>query len=366
MSPALPLPRHPAARWAPAITAVALLGGVLVAGVAGGVGSGTPATAPTSSVTSDAPPVSPTLATSVVNTTVTAPSTVPATVAPPAADADPDRTTLDRDLRKGDFGSDVAAVQTRLTELGFDPGAADGSFGDLTRAAVWAFEKLVMQVPRSEATGVVTDEMWQRMQDPIVVQPRRPSAGTKNHTEVYLPEQVVVYFQEDEAVLISHMSSGSDIEWCDVVTISPGEYGNEQGTEPLERHECGRSNTPGGVYQYERQVEGLRQSGLGGMWNPMYFNYGIAIHGAQQVPLEPASHGCIRVPMEISEKIQDLASIGDRVWVWDGEHEPEYYGPQLPTFNWLDPAYATTTTSSTSTTSTTVAPASTTAPVAAG
>jgi hypothetical protein len=50
--------------------------------------------------------------------------------------------------------------------------------------------------------------------------------------------------------------------------------------------------------------------------------------------------------MAIGERIQSLAAIGDRVWVWDGEREPEYYGPQLPTFNWLDPAHATTTTTS--------------------
>ena len=68
-------------------------------------------------------------------------------------------------------------VQQRLKDLGFEPGPIDGAFGDLTRAAVWAFEKLVMQTPRDEATGKVTDEMWQRMQDPIAIAPRRPGHG---------------------------------------------------------------------------------------------------------------------------------------------------------------------------------------------
>ena len=66
--------------------------------------------------------------------------------------------------------------------------------------------------------------------------------------------------------------------------------------EPLVRGECGASITPGGVFSFDRQIEGIRQSSLGGMWNPSYFNYGIAIHGALNVPLQPASHGCIRVP----------------------------------------------------------------------
>ena len=235
-------------------------------------------------------------------------------------------------------------VQVRLKELGFEPGPIDGQFGDLTRSAVWAFEKLVLQTPRREATGRVTDEMWQRMQDPLVIMPRRPDAATPDHTEIYLPEQVIIFFVDDEPALISHMSSGTGDEWCEEVTISPGEYGNEDGTEPLKRGECGRSNTPGGVFEYYRRVEGVRQSGLGGMWNPVYFNYGIAIHGALNVPLEPASHGCIRIPMYVSEYFQDLAGDGDQVFVFDGREDPEHYGAQPPTFNWRDPDYSTTTT----------------------
>ncbi len=67
------------------------------------------------------------------------------------------------------------------------------------------------------------------------------------------------------------------------------------------------------------------------MWNPNYFNYGIAIHGALNVPLYPASHGCIRIPLNISEDLQDLVSVGDQVYVWDGVKEPESYGAQPPT-----------------------------------
>jgi len=122
------------------------------------------------------------------------------------------------------------------------------------------------------------------------------------------------------------------------------------------RGECGISLTPGGVFEVYRQVEGIRQSALGGMWDPVYFNYGIAIHGAINVPLQPASHGCIRVSQSISPDMQDLMTNGDQVFVWDGVEEPEFYGAQLPVFNWLDPDYETTTTSTTTTTTTTVPP----------
>ena len=154
---------------------------------------------------------------------------------------------------------------------------------------------------------------------------------------MYLPEQVVIFFIDDKPALISHMASGNDEEWCEEVTISPGEIGNEDGTEPLKKGECGRSNTPGGVFEYYRRVEGVRESALGGMWNPVYFNYGIAIHGALNVPLQPASHGCIRIPLKLSEHFQELVADGDQVYVFDGVKEPEAYGAQLPTFNWRRP-----------------------------
>jgi hypothetical protein len=332
------------------VAAAALLAGVVIAGVAGGLGGGDD---PESGVTSAAAFVPPATTGPVVVTD--------ATTAPPA------KTDLPFSLSKGNAGSEVERLQRRLKELGFDPGPIDGQFGDLTRAAVWAFEKLVLQTPRQEATGRVTNDMWQRMQDPLVILPRRPDAASANHTEVYLPEQVVIFFVDDHPALISHMSSGTGDEWCEEVTISPGEYGNEDGTEPLKRGECGISNTPGGVYEYYRRVEGVRQSGLGSMWNPIYFNYGIAIHGAINVPLEPASHGCIRIPLAVSEYFQDLATTGDQVYVFDGVEEPEEYGDQPPTFNWRDPDYTTTTTTPPPTTepATTAPPATTKPPTTA-
>ncbi len=51
--------------------------------------------------------------------------------------------------------------------------------------------------------------------------------STPTHVEVYLPEQVVAIFEDNVPVMISHASSGSNEEWCEEVTISPGEFGNE-------------------------------------------------------------------------------------------------------------------------------------------
>ena len=51
------------------------------------------------------------------------------------------------------------------------------------------------------------------------------------------------------------------------------------------------------------------------MMNPVYFNYGIAVHGADNVPLEPASHGCVRLNQTIAKFFPDLVKNGYRVYV---------------------------------------------------
>ena len=304
---------------------------------------------------------------------LTAPtSTIPVTTTTAPAVV---KSTLGRNLYSGVFGNDVKALQERLSQLGFAPGVADGAFGSQTQQAVWAYEKLVLRVPRADATGKVTDAMWQSMQDAVSIAPRRPNPGT--HVEIYLPEQVAVVFTDNAPTLVIHISSGQamtnardpDNTWCEMVTIN--EKDGLPLDEPIEEKRCGVSYTPGGVFRFTRAVEGRRVSALGGMYNPIYFNYGIAMHGAENVPNEPASHGCIRMNMAISQVFQDYVDIRDTVYVWgqDGK-EPEGYtkNQTLPVFDWKDPewvkAQASTTTTAPPTTvkatTTTAKPAATT------
>ena len=238
-------------RYLPAVAAVAVVGAVLAAGAAGGLGNDS------SSAGSRRPAASSASSTSV------APTTTEPVVVTESTDVPVVKTDLSQPLGYGMAGSEVREVQQRLTDLHFFPGPIDGQFGNLTRMAVWAFEKLVLDVPSDQPTGVVTNEMWQRMQDPIAIEPLRhysEGQATENHTEVYLPQQVVAFFVDDQPVLISHMSSGTGDEWREVVTIDPGEWGNEHGTEAIKRGEIGVSVTPGGVYHYDRFVEGTRES----------------------------------------------------------------------------------------------------------
>ena len=53
------------------------------------------------------------------------------------------------------------------------------------------------------------------------------------------------------------------------------------------------------------------------MWNPVYFNYGIAVHGAGNVPKYPVPHGCVRIPMHIGNYFPSLVAKGDQIFVFD-------------------------------------------------
>jgi len=276
------------------------------------------------------------------------------------------KSQLTQPLSQGMFGEQVKAMQQRLTDLGFQPGPIDGQFGSGTKQALWAFEKLVLNAPYNSPTGVLTNDIWQTMQDNIAVQPRRTNSST-THVEVYLEKQVLVVFENDIAVFITHMSSGklnpdgTPETFCEVVKIDTDEEGNPL-PEPVEKGICAESKTPGGVFKFTRRYEGKRLGPLGGMADPVYFNYGIAVHGAENVPLEPASHGCIRIPNFLSKAFPALVAKGDQIWVWDGKKEPEQQSQNdmLPSFNRPDPNYTTTTSSTTSTTTSTTAVATTT------
>ena len=351
----------PANRWLPAVAAAGVLGVVVIAGLSGGGKGDASAPVTASAVPVDPVPTQPVVSQANVVTDPTGTTIVKTTIAAP--------------VFNGSYGPDVEKVQQRLTDLGFAPGPVDGFFGSGTQQAVWAYKKLVndltwQDLDNSGSASAVTPELWLEMQDPIVFQPRRPQGVGSTHVEIYLPQQVLMVFTDDKPTLIAHVSSGvldeagQPAEFCDTATFDTDENGLPL-DPPVEKAICADAKTPGGIFRFTRRYAGKRISPLGGMLNPVYFNYGIAVHGAKNVPREPASHGCVRLNNQIAEFFPSLVEKGDKVYVWghDGK-EPEYYSrsESLPSFNRADPN-ATTTTSSTTTTApvTTVAAPTTTA-----
>lgn len=246
---------------------------------------------------------------------------------------------LTRTLESGSQGEDVLALQQRLNELKFDVKAPDGYWGPNTSRAVWAYQSLIMGIERSSVTSQVTPEMWVHMQQDLNLPPRRPDA-TDSHAEIFLPQQTMVVYENDQVRLITHMSPGSGEEWCAVPKNVPAYVGATTTTLPKgkrARRMCGVAATPGGVFKVYRKEEGWWEIPLGKVYNPIYFNAGIAIHGFEDVPFRRASKGCIRVPMHIAEYLPSLLKYKDDIFVWDGVKEPEEYGAQLPPADKPDP-----------------------------
>ncbi|MQY03455.1 L,D-transpeptidase family protein [Actinomadura macrotermitis] len=182
-------------------------------------------------------------------------------------------------VRPGDSGPAVRALQERLRALAYDPGAVNGRYGDDTRAAVWAFQKVQRMLP----DGVVDGPVWSALAAPRT--PRTPGRE-RNRVEVDLRRQLLVAYRRGHVVLITHVATGK-----------PG------------------WRTPAGDFHVTRRVAGWRHAPLGYMYRPLYFYRGYAMHGSRNVPLHPASHGCVRIPMHTADLLPKLVRDGEPVHV---------------------------------------------------
>ncbi|MCG5212348.1 L,D-transpeptidase family protein [Streptosporangium sp. KLBMP 9127] len=202
-------------------------------------------------------------------------------------------------LKLGAKGTVVKRLQTRLKELGYHPGKIDGRYGGGTLVAVWAFQK----VNGIKPTSTVATRTWNALESPETPKVLMPK-GKGTRVEVNLTKQVLVLYVRGEAKLISHISSGSGIPYC--------ETAEWQGKS---QRFCGDARTPTGNYKTTWRRDGWHKSYLGQLYNPVFFNGGIAFHGALSVPLTPASHGCVRLPMHVAEILPGMVGKGVPVHV---------------------------------------------------
>jgi lipoprotein-anchoring transpeptidase ErfK/SrfK len=222
------------------------------------------------------------------------PATAGVLTEPPAAVTAPGKT-----LKLGAKGKAVVWLQRRLRELGYRPGKIDGQYGGTTLAAVWAFQK----VNGIKPTSTITRRTWRALEQPKAPKVLAPN-GRPTRAEVNLTQQIMTLYVDGELKLISHMSSGSGIPYCET-TVWEGK----------EQRFCGSARTPTGTYKTTWRRSGWHKSYLGELYNPIFFNGGIAFHGALSVPLHPASHGCVRLPMNVAEELPGLLGTGVPVHV---------------------------------------------------
>jgi peptidoglycan hydrolase-like protein with peptidoglycan-binding domain len=287
-----PRPSTEPRRYPRVIAAAVAIIAVLVVGVTLAAGDpaddretdGARGTITTLPPTSSSPePTSPPPTTSPPTTTPPSTTTPPTTTPPPPAEP--------AVLEMGSRGPRTLALQQRLAELRYDPGAVDGDFGSLTRMAVWAFQK-VNGLPADGKVGLATQAALDAGAAPAALVPN----GGADRVEIDLGRQVLFLYDNGRLALITHLSSGTGESYCD-------------------NGVCGVAVTPTGDYTVYRRVDGWRHAPLGELYNPLYFNGGIAVHGSPSVPNYPASHGCVRVPMHIAEYLPGLVANGEPVYV---------------------------------------------------
>jgi peptidoglycan hydrolase-like protein with peptidoglycan-binding domain len=221
-------------------------------------------------------------------TTTTAPTT---TTVPPTTTTLPPDPAADGTLQLGESGDAVLALQRRLLELGYWMGEPDGSYGQLTRQAVMAFQK-VEGLGRDGVAGPITQER--------LAVAGRPAPRGGSGLEIDLSRQVLFVVE------------GGQVTWAINTSTGNGEaYTSSSGGQA-------RAVTPPGQFRIQRQIDGLREAPLGTLYRPKYFNGGIAVHGSGSIPANPASHGCARVTNSAMDMLwsSGVAEIGTPVWVY--------------------------------------------------
>jgi peptidoglycan hydrolase-like protein with peptidoglycan-binding domain len=190
-------------------------------------------------------------------------------------------------LQLGAHGLSVKELQRRLTALKYYPGPVNGIFGTDTLEAVWAFQ---------EVQGLPGEDFVSAAMRRALNHPRAPrkldAAAGRNRIEVNLGIEVLVLYRNNHVQLISHVSSGGGYYYC-----SPGGG-------------CGVAITPTGNYRTLSFFPGWIAVPLGYMYNSVFFiGTAYAIHGDTDVPLQPVSHGCVRIPMDIANFFHTLVKI---------------------------------------------------------
>ena len=196
-------------------------------------------------------------------------------------------------------GDAVLALEQRLEQLRYDVGTVDGRFDWQTWQGVVAFQK-VNGLKRTGKASVETQQLIASAEAPGALIP----SGGKDRIEVDIARQVLFLFRQNALYKVVAISSGSGRRYCAT-------------SKKTQAETCGDARTPRGNFKIQRRIPGWRESDLGKLYNPLYFNGGFAIHGAPSVPAGPASHGCVRIPMGVAEWFPDEVANGMPVYVFD-------------------------------------------------
>jgi lipoprotein-anchoring transpeptidase ErfK/SrfK len=197
----------------------------------------------------------------------------------------------------GNNGNEARRAKTMeaeqiLSDLGYWITKVDGASDDSTRQAIIAFQK----VEGLKRTGVLDDNVLEAIRN--ASRPTAKYAGSA-HVEIDISRQVIFLVDDNGQV-------------AKVLSTSTG-----SGERYFAQGKWDRAYTPRGHFVISRQIHGIRKAPLGTIYNPSYFNGGIAIHGSNSVPTTAASHGCARIPRFADKDFVDMVYVGMPVYVYD-------------------------------------------------
>ena len=185
----------------------------------------------------------------------------------------------------------IKETEQSLSDLGYWTGPMDGIVDAGSRSALIAFQKWHGR----KVTGQLTIEELEAIRTSASPRPRELGY---DHVEVDLARQVLLLVSNQRVLRVLPVSTGNDKEF------------ETEGQTSI-------AYTPRGRFLvYEKEV-GWGAGPLGAMYYSNLISGGVAIHGNPDVPAQPASHGCIRVPMFAARELSKLMPVGTIVLVYD-------------------------------------------------
>ena len=224
-------------------------------------------------------------------------------------------------LRPQDSGDEVVKLQNRLTELGFSLGRSDGDYGDVTLAAVLAFQR-----SQGLATdGVVGRYTWDALENPKPISAAARSGSTrgapagKSDAQQHASGGAPSGGGGKWVKAIVYLDSFRD-EFYDSAGNLVATFPNSPGVNGL---------TPTGTFQvYSRSADTYYSKNPAETMKWMVrFNGGVGFHSVPRIngtpeptPIgeAPSSHGCIRHADDVAKQIYDNLVDGATVIVKHG------------------------------------------------
>jgi len=182
-------------------------------------------------------------------------------------------------------------AEQRLARMGYWTGAVDGVLDPATRSALIAFQKWEGR----PVNGKLTIGELEAIRSSF---PPEAREGGYEHVEVDLDRQVLLIVNEEGGVRVLPVSTGN-------------------GREFVYEGQTSVAYTPRGRFVVYEKGVGWEDNVPGSMYYANYISGGIAIHGSYSVPITPASHGCIRIPMFAAREVSKLLTLGTIVLVYD-------------------------------------------------